>query len=202
MEGLNEHWDLVYARRDDDLSWFQATPEVSLRLIETWTTPTAGVVDVGSGTSTLVDQLLDRGYRDLTLVDVSGEALRRVATRLGPRAATVTMVEGDVLEWRPQRRWDLWHDRAVFHFLTDEEGRAAYVDLATGAVRRGGTVVLGTFALDGSTACSGLETARYDAAAIEALFAPAFCVVHDEPESHVTPWGATQSFRWFVLRRD
>lgn len=196
------HWDAVFSSRaPTEVSWFQPRPDTSVRLLSAHVPPQGAVVDVGAGTSALVDALLAAGRTDVTLVDVSAAALDAVRERLGERAASVGLVVCDVLAWRPQRTYAAWHDRAVFHFLTAEQDRAAYVALAARAVEPGGVLVLGTFAEDGPTACSGLPTARYDAAALAHLFAPAFRLVAHEREEHRTPAGAVQPFTWVVLAR-
>jgi SAM-dependent methyltransferase len=157
---------------------------------------------VGAGTSRLAETLLDAGWSDVTVLDISAEALSHLRTRLGERADRVAFVVADVLEWEPERRFDVWHDRAVFHFLTDEDGVGRYVATAVRAVRLGGTLVIGTFAEDGPTHCSGLPTSRYDADGLAAVFAPHFSPVHAEREEHSTPSGHIQPFTWRVLRRD
>lgn len=198
-----QHWDGVYdSKADDEVSWFQAEPSTSVRLVELATRgrPGASVIDVGAGTSTLVDTLLDADH-EMTVLDVSVEALAMVAERLGPRADEVSRVQADLLDWQPGRSYDVWHDRAAFHFLGAESDVAAYVGLATGAVTRGGALVLGVFAPDGPTSCSGLPTSRYDATALAEHFATGFVLEHDEHELHSTPTGAAQAFTWVVLRR-
>lgn len=196
------HWDGVFrSKAVDEVSWFQARPETSLRLLAGVSRPTGAVVDVGAGASTLVDELLERGWVDVTVLDVSVAALAVVRTRLAGRTAPVTFVAADLLSWQPDRQYDVWHDRAVFHFLVDAADRQRYVDTAARAVRPGGHLVLATFAADGPTACSGLPTARYDAAALAAELAAAFDLVHDEREEHRTPAGVLQPFTWVVLRR-
>jgi SAM-dependent methyltransferase len=196
----HDHWDAVYRAKDGtDVSWYQRSAAISRRLIEQAAATRGGLVDVGSGASPLVDELLVDGWTDLTCLDVSAAALDAVRERVGE--GSVHFEVSNVLTWRPERTFDVWHDRAVFHFLVAEQDRATYVSLATDAVRPGGTVVLGTFAPDGPVQCSGLDTARYDAAALEELFAGGFCLEHAEREEHRTPWGAVQPFQWVVLRR-
>lgn len=197
-----QHWDRVYeAHGSEDVSWFQPHPETSLRLIASVADPASSVVDVGAGASTLADELLDRGWRDVTLLDVSAEALALVTARLAGRQPSVTAVVTDLLDWVPDRSYDLWHDRAVLHFLTDQHDRSRYVQTAAAAVRRGGHLVVGTFAEDGPSQCSGLPTARWSAADLEALFAEHADLVHAEREEHRTPGGVVQPFTWVVLRR-
>ena len=202
MKGGKQHWDEVYrSKAADEVSWFQVTPRTSVRLVGLagHGRPDASVIDVGGGTSTLVDALLETSP-DVTVLDVSGEALAAAARRLGPRGDPVSWVQADLRDWRPERTFDVWHDRAVFHFLTDAEVIADYVDLVSRAVAPHGALVLGVFALDGPRTCSGLPTARYDADALAAHFAGAFVLEHDERELHRTPAGATQAFTWVVLR--
>ena len=200
------HWDGVFeANALDEVSWFQAVPATSVRLLERWAPPGASVVDVGAGASTLVDLLLRDGWEDVTLVDVSEAALAKVGERLGagPDGVPdgVTFVTADVRSWEPGRSFDAWHDRASFHFLVDPVDRDRYVATAGRAVAPGGVVVLATFAADGPTRCSGLPTSRYGTADLVAVFAPAFELLHAEREEHTTPSGAVQPFSWVVLRR-
>jgi len=202
MDGTDEHWDEVYATRAPaEVSWFQRTPAISLRLLNEWATPRSSVIDLGGGASTLVDSLLDAGWADLTVLDVSSEALRQVRVRLSDRAQLVHFVVADARSWRPGRTYDVWHDRAVFHFLVDATDRDRYVEVLSEALAPGGVVVVGTFAHDGPTQCSGLATARYDREGIARVFAPAFALEHTEREEHVTPAGTVQPFLWSVLRR-
>ena len=202
MADLATHWDEVYAtKREDAVSWYQRMPTTSLRLLGRWAPPPASVIDVGAGQSRLVDVLLDHGWGDITLVDLSSEALRSVRERLGVGASGVEMITCDICLWTPHRVLDAWHDRAVLHFLATQEDRDRYVATATKAVAPSGVLVLGTFASDGPSQCSGLPVVRYEAPDIAAAFGPGFALVHHERESHVTPSGATQSFVWTVLRR-
>jgi len=197
-----EHWDDVYSSKGtDEVSWFQSEPERSLRHITAVADVERSVVDVGAGASVLVDRLLDVGFHDLTVVDISAQALATVRDRLGDRADVVTFTCSNVLAWQPGRTFDVWHDRAVFHFLTRPDDRASYVALATSAVDPGGHLVLSAFALDGPTHCSGLEVARHDASSLAEEFAAGFTLLHSDREEHRTPWQAIQPFTWVVLRR-
>lgn len=199
--GTQEHWDAVYATRaTGDLSWFRSEPVTSLDLLRRWADD-GSVLDVGAGTSTLVDRLLDAGFGDVTLLDVSAGALGVVRGRLAGRTAGVSFEVADVLTWEPTRTFDAWHDRAVFHFLIDPAEQRRYVELASTAVAPGGVLVLATFAADGPVTCSGLPTARYAPHDLARLFEPAFTLEHHEREEHVTPWGTVQPFTWVVLRR-
>ena len=203
MPDSGDHWDRVYDSRPlTQLTWFQRHPATSLRLIEAAASGhSSAVVDVGSGTSALVDDLLARGFTDITLVDVSRRALEKVCDRLGDEARGVSVVNQDVLTWVPERRYDVWHDRAVFHFLTERADRKRYIEVVADAIRSGGTLVLGTFAEDGPTSCSGLPVCRYSADDLADTFAPSFVMVGHEREEHLTPSGTTQSFTWVVLQR-
>lgn len=194
-------WDQVYAEKAvDDVSWYQSRAEVSLELITTYGRPGA-LIDVGAGASVLADQLLASGRTDLTLLDVSATGLEETRRRLGAAADEVAFVVADLLTWRPSRQYATWHDRAVFHFLTDPADRDSYVRTVASALVPGGVLVLGTFAEDGPEQCSGLPTARYDAASLAAQFSDGFGVVTTTRELHRTPWGGEQSFTWVVLRR-
>ena len=197
------HWDEVWSHRAvDEVSWFRSDPAASLRLVDdAGLASGAAVVDVGGGASTLPGRLLDRGL-DVTVLDVSSVALDVARRVLGERAEAVHWVVTDMTTWHPSRRYDLWHDRAVFHFLVDPIDQDRYVAVAADAVTPGGVLVLATFAPDGPTACSGLPVARHDADALAARFAPAFVLETTEREVHRTPSGGDQAFTWAVLRRD
>ena len=196
------HWGEVFRTKDvTAVSWYQADPVMSLRLLSEVVPRPRSVIDVGAGASVLVDALLDADFEDLTVLDVSDRALTVVRDRLADRAQQVAFVVADLLTWMPERQWDAWHDRAVFHFLVDPHDRAAYVTTASGAVGPGGVVVVGSFALDGPDRCSGLATARYDAASLADQFGEDFRLERAEREVHHTPGGADQAFTWAVLRR-
>lgn len=198
------HWERVYgARRSDEVSWYEPEPTRSLELLaDAGVGPEAAVIDVGGGDATLVDALLARGYRRITVLDLSGAALARARARLGPRAELVEWREGDVTRADlPRHAYDVWHDRAVFHFLTVAEDRRRYVDAAAEALRPGGTLVIATFAADGPTRCSGLEVARYAPEALAREFGDRFVLVRGFGDVHRTPAGAEQRFTFAVLRR-
>jgi SAM-dependent methyltransferase len=207
LDGVSEHgepWERTYATRSDtELSWYEREPATSLRLIESVAAgPLVAVVDIGSGTSTLVDRLLDLGFQDLTVLDISGHALEQVRTRLGgDRAGRVQFVHHDVLTWEPGRHYDVLHDRAVFHFITRADERAQYIALVGRALRSGGAMVIATFASDGPTHCSGLPVTRYSPLDLAHTFSERFSLVAHEREDHITPTGVVQPFTWAVLRR-
>lgn len=199
-----EHWESVYAGKAIDAhSWHQAHADRSLRLIEKSGLPSrASLIDVGGGASTLVDDLLARNFQDITVLDLSSSALDFVKARLGSRADMVTWLEGDITSVTlPVHAYDLWHDRAVFHFLTAPEDRRAYVRNVLHAVRPGGHVIVATFAEDGPLQCSGLPVMRYSATELWAEFGGAFTLVAHERELHSTPFGATQQFTYCYCRK-
>jgi SAM-dependent methyltransferase len=206
LDGVSEQgglWESTYATvADTELSWYEREPATSLRLIESVASgPLAAVVDIGSGTSTLVDRLLDLGFQDLTVLDIAAHALEQVRTRLGDRAGQVHFVHHDVLTWEPDRHYDVVHDRAVFHFVSDADERAHYVALVGRVVRSGGALLIATFASDGPTHCSGLPVTRYSPEDLAHTFAERFSLVAHEREDHITPAGVVQPFTWAVLRR-
>ncbi|WP_300011281.1 class I SAM-dependent methyltransferase [Pseudonocardia sp.] len=194
-----QHWAEVYTRRGDtQVSWFTADPACSLELIGA-ADPRLPAVDIGAGASRLVDALLDRGFTDLTALDVSDDGLAHSRARLGAAADRVHWVVTDVLDWAPDRRFGLWHDRAVFHFLTDPADRQRYRDLLRVALAPGALVVVGTFAADGPEYCSGLPTARYSPDELAAALGD-LEVVERRREEHRTPAGGVQPFTWLALR--
>lgn len=198
-----EHWEAVYqSKAPDDVSWFQPRPETSLRLFAAaGIGKDEGVIDVGGGASLLVDCLLDAGFLKLAVLDISGEALSLSRKRLGTRAAGVHWFEADVTEFRPPESFALWHDRAVFHFLTTPTDRTRYVESLKAALVPGGHVIIATFALDGPVKCSGLEVARYNAAGIAAELGVEFHFHEQVDETHRTPWQSEQRFSYFRFQR-
>jgi 2-polyprenyl-3-methyl-5-hydroxy-6-metoxy-1,4-benzoquinol methylase len=199
-----EHWEKVYSTKAaTQVSWFQEHAAMSLQLIARQNVPlSAAIIDVGGGASTLVDDLLDGGYRHLTVLDLSGAAIATAQARLGERASLVQWREANVLEEAlPPHSFDVWHDRAVFHFLTTEKERQAYVAQVLRAVKPGGIVIVATFAEDGPAQCSGLPVMRYDANDLHAQFGAPFELLGHEKESHRTPGGNEQKFVYCVCRR-
>lgn len=198
------HWDRVYRdKRVDEVSWFQAEARLSTDLIARHATSAAAVADVGGGASRLVDGLLALGFRHLLVLDLAADALAASRARLGDMADTVQWVAADVLTHPfPPASVDVWHDRAVFHFLTDAADRARYVAQVRHAVRPGGLVLVATFAEDGPTRCSGLEVARYSPVALHAEFGEGFRLVESAREEHRTPSGGTQRFTYCLCRHE
>jgi 2-polyprenyl-3-methyl-5-hydroxy-6-metoxy-1,4-benzoquinol methylase len=198
------HWESVYRNRaSSTLSWHQEHPRRSLDLIERTALPKdARIIDVGGGDSSLVDDLMTEGYRDITVLDLSRAALNRAKARVGNAASgRVAWLEGDILEVNlPGEAFDVWHDRAVFHFLVAAEQRDAYIEAVEHAVRPGGHVIVATFAEDGPTRCSGLPVNRYSAGQLHGTFGAAFQLVGSERETHRTPAGVNQPFTYCWCR--
>jgi SAM-dependent methyltransferase len=197
------HWQNVYGTKgEQEVSWFQDSPTISLDLIRaTGVKPGASIVDIGGGASRLVDALLDEGFRAVTILDLSAKALATTQARLGVRASTVNWLVADVTTWEPSSTYDVWHDRAAFHFLTEPKDRAAYADRVSRAVRPGGHVIIGTFAPDGPERCSGLPVQRHDAHSLGETLGRAFELVESRRHEHQTPTGGMQRFQFSRFRR-
>jgi len=198
------HWENVYSTRAPDaVSWYRPHLETSLELLElAGLAEGSRIIDVGGGASTLVDDLLDRGLRSITVLDISAAALDVSRRRLGPKAAEVRWLASDVTAAElPEGGFDLWHDRAVLHFLTDPHDAALYAAQAARAIRPGGHAVIAGFAPDGPEKCSGLPVVRRSAQEIAALLGPSFTLLDERAERHVTPAGGVQSFAYALLRR-
>jgi len=203
--GARMQWETVYGTKAPDaVSWFRPHLETSLALIERVAADrSTAIIDVGGGASTLVDDLLVRGYQNLTVLDIAATALQATKKRLGSAAERVDWLTADVTQvGLPQHTYDVWHDRAVFHFLTTLEQRIAYVEQAASAVKHGGHLILGTFGLDGPAKCSGLDVVRYSAKSLHREFGDRFDLVESLEELHNTPFGTTQQFLYCVLKRN
>lgn len=199
---LTAHWDGAYAQGETTRSWFETEPVMSLRMIDAaGVDTTAGVVDIGGGTSRLVDHLLARGHDDLTVVDVSAAALGIAQDRLGDDAAKVQWVHADIREFSPVRVFDVWHDRAVLHFLTEDVDQRRYRDILDAATGPGAVAVFGCFAPDGPTHCSGLPVMRRDADDLAEFLGAEWALTARERELHTTPGGAVQPFTWATFVR-
>jgi SAM-dependent methyltransferase len=200
---LKAHWDDVYlAKGAEHVSWYQPRAGLSLELIRRAAPPpNPAIIDVGGGASTLVDGLITAGYRRITVLDLSGIALADARKRMGHAAANVTWLEADILTANlPQSATDVWHDRAVFHFLTTAEARERYVAQVKRSMTPGGYVLVATFAEDAPDHCSGLEVARYNAESLHSEFGAEFQRVFSEREYHTTPWGTKQPFTYCLCR--
>ena len=197
------HWDAIYTTKSpDEVSWFQASPELSLTLIAaTGVGKDVRIIDVGGGASVLVDRLLDAGFSRLTVLDISAAALRRARERLGKRAGQVTWLEADITAGTLAGTFDVWHDRAVFHFLTDPEDRKQYLDAVDRAVPAGGHIIIAAFDPEGPPRCSGLEVQRYSPEALQQELGGRFELVETRQEIHTTPSKAQQAFLYCRFRK-
>ncbi len=202
-QGPRAHWDRAYGGADPaGVSWYQGEAQPSRELIERFGPgPGAAVIDIGAGTSPLVDELLAEGYRDLTVLDVSDRALEITRARLGSRAEDVTFLAADLATWAPPRRWDVWHDRAVMHFLVDEDDQRAYRGALLVGTAPGGVAIIGTFAPDGPERCSGLPVRRWSPEGLAEFLSPSFRLLHHRRHLHHTPKGVAQQFQFSVLHR-
>lgn len=201
-KGRETHWNDVYRTKgDSDVSWVEDVPRLSLDLIQEHAQPTSAVIDIGGGASRLPDALLGAGYTDVTVLDISAEALAKARTRVAAMGGEAQWIVSDVTKWRPARAYDLWHDRAAFHFLTSAEDQAAYRQVLDKALRSGGTAIIATFALDGPEKCSGLPVARHDGSSIAAVLGSGFSLGREMRHDHHTPWGSVQKFQFSVFRK-
>ncbi|MBI5938389.1 MAG: class I SAM-dependent methyltransferase [Betaproteobacteria bacterium] len=204
MPSRKTHWEQVYSsKRPEEVSWHQASPKLSLALIEaTGLGQATRLLDVGGGASRLVDALLDRGYRQISVLDISAAALDHARTRLGERAGQVRWHEADATAFDLGHEVDIWHDRAVFHFLTDPADRAAYIGRVDRHLSPGGQAIIAAFAPDGPEQCSNLPVMRYNAEALTEILGTRFRLIETRAEQHLTPGGTRQPFLYHrVCRR-
>jgi ubiquinone/menaquinone biosynthesis C-methylase UbiE len=197
------HWSQIYeTKAPDQVSWYQDQPHLSLEFIQRTGVEKVGqIIDVGGGASTLVDCLLDDGYQHISVLDISGQALDVARHRLGTKAQAITWIEADITQIAlPLHLYDVWHDRAVFHFLTQTEARQRYIDQVRHAVKVGGHVIVATFAHDGPDRCSGLKVMRYRPEHLKEVFGKPFDLVHSANEIHQTPFGTEQKFIYCYCR--
>ena len=203
MTERHDHWERIYTSKPETrVSWYQSAADLSLTLI-TAAVPdrAASIIDVGGGASTLVDGLLDRGRTDVTVLDIAEAGLEQAKERLGARSRRVAWIVADITTWTPPRRWHVWHDRAVFHFLVEPAQQDAYLVALEAATSPGSKVVMGTFALDGPERCSGLPVQRYNATLLARRLGPLYRLTTEAHERHRTPFGTEQNFCWAVLER-
>jgi SAM-dependent methyltransferase len=202
--GRQAHWENVYTTKgENEVSWFQQSPAPSLELIvQAGAVSNSAIIDIGGGASRLVDHLVDQGFADVTVLDLSSAALETAKARLGARADRVHWLVADATIWEPVKRYDIWHDRAAFHFLTDEKDRTAYIARLGRGLKIGGHAIIATFALDGPEKCSGLPVARYDSASLGRTLGTTFKLVHTQRHEHATPWGSRQVFQFSIFRRE
>jgi ubiquinone/menaquinone biosynthesis C-methylase UbiE len=201
--GRKAHWENVYTTKSEkEVSWFQENPAPSLELMALAGLPAdATIIDIGGGASRFVDALVEQKIGRITVLDLSAAALDAAKKRLGDRGAAVEWVIADATTWEPSQAYDLWYDRATFHFLTNASDRSAYVRNLQKAVRSGGHVIMGTFALEGPERCSGLSVMRYDAGMLGAILGTDFRLIDSRRHDHATPWGVVQRFQFSTFRR-
>lgn len=200
--GDRRHWDEAYIQKGEaGVSWFEETPTVSLDLIKVLPGPKDSLIDVGGGASRLAAHALRLGFGHVAVLDLSAEAIARSQDAMGSEADRVEWIVSDVTIWKPGRRYDVWHDRAAFHFLTDKADRSAYVDTLDDALADAGHAIIATFALDGPERCSGLPVQRYSPETLSATLGPRFRLVNGVRHEHQTPWGSMQAFQFSVLER-
>ncbi len=197
------HWQRAYeSKTDQEVSWHQESPEPSLTLVTAATASLASpIIDIGGGTSHLFDHLVRGGYSRVSVLDVSPSALAKAKARLGARAAEVYWITANITTWTPTELYEVWHDRATFHFMVTEADRSAYLARLRQALAPGGYAVIATFALNGPQTCSGLPVIRYDAESLAPMLGREFMLVSSTPHLHRTPWGTVQPFQFSVFRR-
>ncbi|TXE07754.1 class I SAM-dependent methyltransferase [Gelidibacter salicanalis] len=196
-----EHWETVYETKNpDQVSWTQDKPTVSLQLISNTNLPkTAKFIDIGGGDSKLVDYLLDAGYSNITVLDISSKAIVKAQDRLGEKAKQVQWIESDITNFQPSISYDLWHDRAAFHFLTSQEDIRAYTELTKNYVKD--SLIIGTFSKEGPKKCSGLEITQYNAEGLTKIFGEHFIKVNCLTTDHVTPFDTVQNFQFCSFKK-
>ncbi|MFN0036065.1 MAG: class I SAM-dependent methyltransferase [Saprospiraceae bacterium] len=203
LNTAKSHWENIYqTKAPDEVSWFQEYPRTSMDFVELFDLPKhARIIDIGGGDGNLVDALLEQGFTNITVLDISANAIERARARLGNRANEVQWVVSDVTEFEPAQPYDFWHDRAAFHFLTTEATVRRYADIAQRAVRPGGYFVLGTFSEKGPRKCSGLDIQQYSRAGMNAVFGQFFRRIKCREIVHVTPFQTNQNFLFCSFRR-
>lgn len=203
MPELKDHWETVYTtKQETEVSWFQPYPKTSINFLELFQLPvTANIIDIGGGDSHLVDALLEKGYQNIWILDISANALERAKKRLGVKANQVHWIVSDITEFKPPVQYDFWHDRAAFHFLISDAAINKYVAVAENGIRKGGYLVLGTFSDDGPKKCSGLEIQQYNEASMSKRFEIAFDRIKCVTENHITPFNTIQHFLFCSFRR-
>ena len=198
-----QHWDNVYGTKaGNEVSWFQPYPKTSMEFVELFNLPlNANIIDIGGGDSYFVDALLEKGYQNIYVLDISATAIERAKKRLGVRASKVHWIVSDITEFEPPLQFDFWHDRAAFHFLTTENKIYKYVSIAEDAIKKDGYLILGTFSETGPAKCSGLETKQYSEASMSARFEVAFNRVKCIQEDHKTPFNTLQNFLFCSFKK-
>lgn len=203
MEKRKEHWENVFStKQETEVSWYEESPKTSLDFIHKLNIDKdAKIIDIGGGDSYLIDALLELGYTNLYLLDISSKAIERIKNRLGVKAAKVTFIVSDILEFKPDTEFDFWHDRASFHFLIDREEISKYAALASSAIAKDGTLVIGTFSDNGPKKCSGLDIMQYNSESLRLVFERVFELTGCFTEDHQTPFNTFQNFLFCIFKR-
>ena len=203
MENKKSHWENVFAtKQPNEVSWTQEYPKTAIDYLENLhLSKTANIIDIGGGDSNLVDALLDKGYQNIWVLDISEFALERVKKRLGDKAHLIHWIVSDITEFKPEVKFDFWHDRAVFHFLTEEESNNKYVAIIGNSINQNGNFLLGTFSENGPLKCSGLEIKQYSENAMKQTFSENFQAVKCFTENHTTPFDTTQNFQFCGFKK-
>lgn len=201
-ESSKEHWEKIYSEKlPQEVSWYQSEPTISLQIIENIGDRNSRIIDVGAGESVLVDNLIDLGYLNISVLDISAKAIDLVKQRLKEKAKNIEWYEQDITQFIPLHTYDIWHDRAVFHFLTNQESRNAYIDVVKNSTKKESYVIIATFSKDGPQKCSGLDIVQYDDSTIQKEFGNQFELLASQTEKHMTPAGNEQQFIYFLFRR-
>ena len=200
---LKNHWENIYQNKnEDDVSWFQKTPDTSIEIINSIKIKKQSkIIDVGSGRSRLFKNLIEQGYNNLTYLDISESAAKKSKIFLGEQSKKIEWIVEDVLNFEPKQNFDVWHDRAVFHFLTDKNQIKKYVDLVSRNISNNGYLIIGTFSEQGPLKCSGLEVSRYSESLIKTTFIESFALLNSFKIDHSTPFNTTQNFLFSVLKK-
>ncbi|MFA6097783.1 MAG: class I SAM-dependent methyltransferase [Candidatus Paceibacterota bacterium] len=204
MQAKKQHWEKIYLEKDTalEVSWYQDIPKTSIDLIlSTGADHNANIIDIGGGDSKLVDKLLELGFKNLSVLDISARALQKAKTRLGEKAKSVNWIETDVLEFDTETHFDVWHDRAAFHFLTKKEDIASYVEIAGKFIKPGGHLIVSTFSMSGPKKCSGLDITQYSEDSIKKTFQEDFSHAKSFEEAHITPFNTEQNFLFNLFKR-
>lgn len=198
-----EHWENVFStKQENEVSWYQAYPKLSVEIVTALELPLdAKIIDVGGGDSYFIDVLLELGYTNLTLLDISSNAIERIKKRLGEKAVNVTFVVSDVLKYKPEIAFDFWHDRASFHFLTQRDEISKYADIVAGAIVKDGALVMGTFSENGPNKCSGLDIKQYNQESLRLIFESDFELTGCFIEDHKTPFDTIQNFIFCIFKK-
>ncbi len=204
MKDLKNHWNKIYGKKEDnEVSWFQPTPETSISIIEKYSSSKSDkVIDIGGGNSNLTKMLCDKGYESFSVLDISHKALERCEEKLSKCKASIEYLESNILEFSSILPFQVWHDRAVFHFLIEPDDINKYVEIVSDNIEKGGCFVLSTFSLTGPDKCSGLHVSRYSENLLENLFSENFTLIESFKETHITPTSSKQDFVWVVFKRN